>query len=612
MTKVVYDEVAAAVRAGDIQKLRSLKGKVDFEALVDPEYGANPLFWAIDLNSPAVLRFFLNETTIDVNKTNNRRTTPLLFAVESPHRLEVVKLLLAKPGINLHIRGASGMTALERADEEYHTVLREAGAEVPLTETVFSVAIDLNKKWIVERFYQEHPTEIVAAHVMHAARTHRELAAFFTEKLLHGSFVSAEHYDDYFMLDFGAFFAAHPDVEEIQFLYGRFQISHILTRPIQSASSQAPRLTAALLRKETSCGEQQKSAMIIIFKPSELPHQETPQATSATSSHLPQRCTLPTRERDISFAQAIIQSDLKKISELAQQGADVNQLFNGTETAAHFAIAENNIELLGVLASFSHFNQNSKNAYGTSLVNAIAHLTSLVTPPWSFIEAAIKTLTSRGPLQWADRNRSGFHSLHITRANDRHLRFAQLRIKYDRSVDGSASAQVAFPFLPPDFMSAQSASSSGQPVVQGDHNPPQCETITIRGDGTDVIPDQYKGISLPPGTYTKEEFDKALKQRYEKFLEEQKKVHKCALCQKDASSRCAKCKKVYYCSGECQKNHWPDHRAEFHVPAPCSICLEIVADARQEQCGHQFHASCIAKWIKATCPVCKANLNPAI
>ena len=36
----------------------------------------------------------------------------------------------------------------------------------------------------------------------------------------------------------------------------------------------------------------------------------------------------------------------------------------------------------------------------------------------------------------------------------------------------------------------------------------------------------------------------------------------CAMCGKDAASKCASCKRVAYCSKECQKSHWKSHKAE--------------------------------------------------
>lgn len=34
----------------------------------------------------------------------------------------------------------------------------------------------------------------------------------------------------------------------------------------------------------------------------------------------------------------------------------------------------------------------------------------------------------------------------------------------------------------------------------------------------------------------------------------------CFVCQKNSSLRCSKCKKIYYCSVECQKQDWHSHK----------------------------------------------------
>lgn len=39
------------------------------------------------------------------------------------------------------------------------------------------------------------------------------------------------------------------------------------------------------------------------------------------------------------------------------------------------------------------------------------------------------------------------------------------------------------------------------------------------------------------------------------------KIHSCKMCsQKGVTGVCIKCKKVYYCSKECQVKHWPIHK----------------------------------------------------
>lgn len=54
----------------------------------------------------------------------------------------------------------------------------------------------------------------------------------------------------------------------------------------------------------------------------------------------------------------------------------------------------------------------------------------------------------------------------------------------------------------------------------------------------------------------------------------------------------------------------PDDRAS-HIQ--CAICLDTCKPGdiiRTTPCFHQFHASCVDKWleIKATCPVCKVSV----
>jgi len=35
---------------------------------------------------------------------------------------------------------------------------------------------------------------------------------------------------------------------------------------------------------------------------------------------------------------------------------------------------------------------------------------------------------------------------------------------------------------------------------------------------------------------------------------------KCGNCQKEASKRCSKCKQEFYCTRECQVQHWKEHK----------------------------------------------------
>lgn len=70
--------------------------------------------------------------------------------------------------------------------------------------------------------------------------------------------------------------------------------------------------------------------------------------------------------------------------------------------------------------------------------------------------------------------------------------------------------------------------------------------------------------------------------------------------------RCSLCKTTYYCSEQCQKHDWPNHK---QTEWQCSICLGYDATARTTlPCGHCFHETCIQQWQRKgslTCPYCR-------
>ena len=579
-SSITVEDVMGAVRARDIKKLRSFKGKVDFSMLKDPVWGSSPLFWAININAPEVVEFLLTETNIDVNTPNQRNSTPLLFAVEEPGKMNIVRLLLAKKGINLDHRGASFMTALERADEEYIGILRTAGAQEPLLEpNMLSCAITLNKKWIIEKFINEAPHIIEPSSLLLAIwKKQTNIVSLFAQKLFHGSLVRMERKDSYHAIDFAEFFETNPDVNQLVFINKSCKVTHIMNNPETvtcSLEKKDARLMGVIIRDEASYGVPKEEAGIIVLKLDPAFHLDSnEQSTSSSSSEGPQYCHLPDKELNKAFAKAVRKNLPAKVRELALQGANINQLFDGTETAAHFAIATENRELFDAIISAPHFNQNAKSITGNTLIMYVLHLTGLAVPPREFIRDCMVSLLQLGNIDTDAVNNAGHSVWNIVRANNISISTFGITL-YD-------SAESPIP-------------------------------IKITGTDADPIPDKYKGIRLPPGTYSQKEFETALEQRHQKLLEE-KKEKKCAQCQKDSHTRCGKCRKVYYCSPECQRNHWPTHREEFHKPQSCSICLETVVDSRQESCGHQFHEECIKTWIKIQgkdphCPVCKEKIE---
>ena len=49
---------------------------------------------------------------------------------------------------------------------------------------------------------------------------------------------------------------------------------------------------------------------------------------------------------------------------------------------------------------------------------------------------------------------------------------------------------------------------------------------------------------------------------------------------------------------------------EVTASAECAICLEHSGPACRLECGHSFHAECLAKWLvrSPTCPLCRARV----
>ena len=115
--------------------------------------------------------------------------------------------------------------------------------------------------------------------------------------------------------------------------------------------------------------------------------------------------------------------------------------------------------------------------------------------------------------------------------------------------------------------------------------------------------------------------------------------------QPSPSKRCSNCHTVFYCSRECQKKHWKEHKpyclslkemqeemmglgkgaaisTETEINSECAICLEnpikrpIVLDA----CSHAFCSGCLIRWQQQlrpsesggmdqnrSCPLCRSE-----
>ena len=118
----------------------------------------------------------------------------------------------------------------------------------------------------------------------------------------------------------------------------------------------------------------------------------------------------------------------------------------------------------------------------------------------------------------------------------------------------------------------------------------------------------------------------------------------CAHCERHEPtlSSCSRCGLVKYCSRDCQRAHWKEHRPlcilkADRIPQPVeiptwplgsqksagqdeeyAICLDpLVAENGSTltlPCGHVFHGSCVeglrARGVAKVCPLCRADLPP--
>ena len=84
----------------------------------------------------------------------------------------------------------------------------------------------------------------------------------------------------------------------------------------------------------------------------------------------------------------------------------------------------------------------------------------------------------------------------------------------------------------------------------------------------------------------------------------------CTLCQKSASSRCSGCNLSYYCSKECQKSDWKDHKPECKRKQNTEDKINELSQVFvQVQMNQITNCSKCAKKLDAsmiTCPSCKS------
>jgi tetratricopeptide (TPR) repeat protein len=113
--------------------------------------------------------------------------------------------------------------------------------------------------------------------------------------------------------------------------------------------------------------------------------------------------------------------------------------------------------------------------------------------------------------------------------------------------------------------------------------------------------------------------------------------------------RCSRCQFVYYCSAECQKRHWPEHKSDCKtakniklammgltedvpvsfpeslsgINTECCICLadEIDTPVVLENCRHAFCVACLTEWQRVvpksedrreTCPICRSEASNVV
>lgn len=56
----------------------------------------------------------------------------------------------------------------------------------------------------------------------------------------------------------------------------------------------------------------------------------------------------------------------------------------------------------------------------------------------------------------------------------------------------------------------------------------------------------------------------------------------CAYCGKEGNKRCSRCKSVVYCSSDCQKAHWKQHKGECKYLSKSSTSNKTISELEEE------------------------------
>lgn len=109
--KLASSTIIDAAKKGNITLMRELiqgGARIDEK---DREFRATALHWAVGENDEKLLRFLVEETSIDVNATNKFGSTALVFAA-CEEKYHLMRILLKHAKIDVNIQSGDGATAL--------------------------------------------------------------------------------------------------------------------------------------------------------------------------------------------------------------------------------------------------------------------------------------------------------------------------------------------------------------------------------------------------------------------------------------------------------------------------------------------------------------------